>query len=41
MKFQSFGQFCDLVPTKIIVNLIIQEIREILDDSLNRQVWEE
>ena len=36
-----FGQLCDLVPAKIIAKLLIQEIREILDDSLNREVWEE
>ena len=33
-----FGQLCDLVPAKIIAKLLIQEIREILDDSLNREV---
>ena len=32
-KFACYGQFCDLVSSKIIVKLLIQEIREIFDDS--------
>ena len=39
-KLACFGQFCDLVPAKIIVKLLIQEIRGILDDSLNREASE-
>ena len=32
-KFACFKQFCDVLPAKSIVKLLIQEIREILDDS--------
>ena len=39
-KLACFGQFCDLVSAKIIVKLLIQEIRGILDDSLNREASE-
>ena len=37
-KFACLGQFWDLFLAKIIVKLLIQEIREIIDDSLNREM---
>ena len=36
-EIQAFGQFCDLVSAKIIVKPLIQEIRKILYDALNRE----